>query len=300
MKNQVQAVRRRAGGPGSGWFPGWALLGLALALVTGPGFVAGAAPPERFSVSWTNNLLTVRHPKLPGGPLEVWYLEAFCRAGGHERNWGETKVPHRTRLLSATSDGRELRFLTTVDPAVEVRHEVRAGRDVVDFSFTLVNRGTNAWDIQWFQPACIRVAGFTGRGQSNYTGRSFVFTADGLRTLDQLPRTTEALYRGGQVYLPSWTRPADANPRPLCQERVANGLVGCFSADDRWLLATASDRTFELFEGVYVCLHSDPLIDGLRPGETKRIRQKLYLLPNDPAALLRRYRRDFPSRSGRW
>ena len=58
--------------------------------------------------------------------------------------------------------------------------------------------------------------------------------------------------------------------------------------------ATASDRTHELFEGVYVCLHSDPSIGGLKPGETRRIRQKLYVLPNDPDRLLERYRLDLP------
>ena len=112
--------------------------------------------------------------------------------------------------------------------------------------------------------------------------------------------TFNALYLGGQVFLPPTIRPEDANPRPLARNRVTNGLIGCFSADNRWLLATASDRSFELFEGVYVCLHSDPLIDGLKPGETKRLRQKLYLLPNDPAALVRRYRADFPESKERW
>jgi hypothetical protein len=81
---------------------------------------------------------------------------------------------------------------------------------------------------------------------------------------------------------------------------VTNGLIGCFSVDDRWLLVIASDRTFELFEDVYVCLHSDPLIGELKPGENKRLRQRLYLLPNDPAALLRRYRQDFPTPDQAW
>jgi hypothetical protein len=115
-----------------------------------------------------------------------------------------------------------------------------------------------------------------------------------------MQRTTNALYLGGQVYLPAGIREADANPRPVARNRVTNGLIGCFSGDDRWLLAIASDRTFELFEGVYVCLHSDPLIDGLKPGESKRLRQRIYLLPNDPAALLRRYRADFPRPDAGW
>ena len=80
-------------------------------------------------------------------------------------------------------------------------------------------------------------------------------------------------------------RAAAANPRPVARRRVINGLSGCYSGDDRWLLALASGRTFELFEGVYVCLHSDPLIDGLKPGETKCLRQRLYLLPNDTQSL---------------
>lgn len=251
---------------------------------------ASAAP----ALSWTNTLLTVRDPRLPGGKLEVWYLEAFCRAGGHERKWDQTRIQHRTELVFAAPDGSELRFRTVAEPNVEVFHEVRASDDGLELTFLLTNRGDAPWDIQWFQPACIRVADFTGRGQLDYIARSFVFTTNGLTTLDKLQRTTNALYLGGQVYLPPWTREADANPRPLTRDRLANGLIGCFSADNRWILATASDRTHELFEGVYVCLHSDPLIDGLKPGETKRLRQKIYLLPNDPAALLRRYHQDFP------
>ena len=262
-------------------------------------FAAVAGPERRFTVGWTNNLLTVAHPDLPGGKLEVLYLEAFLRPGANRQDWGKTRVPHRTILTGTTPNQAELRFRTVVEPDIEVLHEVRAGADEIDFTFTIRNPGDRPSDLLWFQPACIRVAGFTGRSQSDYTGRSFVFTTNGLTTLDKLGRTTDALYLGGQVFLPPWTRVADANPRPVARDRLANGLIGCFSADDRWLLATASDRTHELFEGVYVCLHSDPLIEGLKPGETKRIRQKLYLLPNDPAALLRRYWRDFPDRD-RW
>jgi hypothetical protein len=51
-----------------------------------------------------------------------------------------------------------------------------------------------------------------------------------------------------------------------------------------------------LFEGVYVCLHSDPGVGGLKAGETKSIHARLYVLTNDVSALLRRYARDFPVR----
>jgi len=249
-----------------------------------------AAPA--LEISWTNNLLTVKGTNIPGGPLEIWYLEAFCRSGAHHQEWGKTTLPHRTTLLT-NENNRVLRFRTTVRPEIEVNHVVTAAGDELDIRFTMHNRGQEDVDVQWFQPACIRVEKFTGCGQSNYTAKSFVFTERGLTTLDETRRTEEALYRGGQVYIMPGVSTNDANPRPLCFDRPANGLIGCFSADGKQLLATASDQTHELFEGVYVCLHSDPRIGGLKAGETKSFRAKLYIVTNDVSALLRRYEQDF-------
>lgn len=253
--------------------------------------VSAADPGPR--LGWTNQLLTVDWPGLPGGPLPVWYLEAFLHPGAHGRDWRESVIPHRTRLVETAADGRELRFLTEVDPAVEVRHTVRCVDDGLLLDFQLHNRGTTTNDLQWFQPACIRVAGFTGRDQKGFVERSFVFTESGLTTLDRTGRTEEARYRGGQVFPMPGVSESDANPRPIAARRPVNGLIGCWSADGRWILATASDRTHELFEGVYVCLHSDPAVGGLGPGERKSVRQKLYLVTNDIPALLERHRRDF-------
>lgn len=250
-------------------------------------------------ISWTNNLLTVSGPNLPGGKVDVWYLEVFCRSGAHTQVWGKTTIPHKTTLL--TNEGnRVLRFRTLVQTNVEVTHIVTAGADEIDFRFALVNRGAEDMGVQWFQPACIRVEKFTGCVQSNYTAKSFVFTGRGLTTLAEARRSlaTNALYHGGQVFIMPGVEPRDANPRPLSHDRPANGLIGCFSADGRQLLATALSVTHELFEGVYVCLHSDPRIGGLKAGETKTIHAKLYVLTNDVPALLRRYERDFPQSAG--
>src|SRR5256885_139826 len=112
------------------------------------------------TLSWTNNLLTIASPELPSGKLEVWYLEAFCRKGSTHRDWRKTVLPHKTRLLS--SKPHRLTFRTDVQPGVEVSHEIIAHRDEIGFRFELQNRGTNAVDLEWFQPACIRVADFTG------------------------------------------------------------------------------------------------------------------------------------------
>jgi hypothetical protein len=245
----------------------------------------------QLSLSWTNNLLTIIGPELPGRFLDVWYLEAFCRRGSTKRDWRQTTFPHKTDLLF--TDGTTLKFRTRVQPEVEMMHTVRAGADEVSIEFNFTNHGTNFADIEWLQPACIRVERFTGREQSNYTERAFIFTAKGLTRLADTRRTEEALYRGGQVYVPAGINLADVNPRPISRDQPVNGIVGCFSADDRYILATASDQTHELFEGVYVCLHSDPHVGGLAPGAKKTLRSKIYLMKNDPAELLKRYERDF-------
>jgi hypothetical protein len=247
---------------------------------------------DKLSLGWTNNLLTVSIPGLPGGKLEIWYLEAFCHKNSTQRDWGKTVLTHKTQLVSA--DPRHLRFRTTIEPEAEMRHEIRAGDDELTFEFTLVNHGAQPLDLDWFQPACIRVDRFTGMDQTNYITKSFIFTEHGLTTMDKTQRREEALYRGGQVYVPKGINLQDVNPRPISPDQPINGLIGCISADGRYLLATASDRTHELFQGVYVCLHSDPHVGGLAAGESKRLRSKLYFMPNDPQELLRRYRQDFP------
>src|SRR5438105_3880688 len=244
-------------------------------------------------IGWTNNMLVITAPDLPGERVEIWYLEAFCRSGSTHRRWDETTIPHKTELLDSAPAGNQLRLRTRVEPAVEVLHEIRASADEVDFNLRLENKGGEPVDVQWFQP-CVRVARFTGLNQSNYIQQSFIFTARGLTQMDKTRRTEDALYRGGQVYVPSGINLEDVNPRPISPDQPVNGLIGCFSKDGNALLGMAWDHTQELFQGVIVCLHSDPHVGGLKAGEIKRLHGKVYWMPNDPKALLERYRRDFP------
>ncbi len=253
---------------------------------------------EGLTLSWQSNVLKVAGAKVPGGAIDIWWLEAFCRRGSTRRRWNETTIPHQTKLLSASPDGKRLRLLSKVEPSVEVGQDLRAGKDEVEFRFELKNQGGQPVDLEWLEP-CIRVDRFTGRNQSNYISRCFIFTERGLTMLDQMPRNEEALYRGGQVYVPKEINPDDVNPRPISSVTPANGLIGCFSYDEQYLLATAWDQTQHLFQGVIVCIHSDPHVGGLKPHETKRLRGKLYLMQNDPGALLTRYRKDFPVDAGR-
>jgi len=239
-------------------------------------------------------MLSVTGPNLPGGTLKIWYLEAFCRNGAHTQDWSATTIPHQTELI-ATKGTSELSLRTVVDGKVEIGHRIQVVEDGLAFNLTISNRADQASDVVWFQP-CIRVDRFTGRNQSNYISRCFIFTANGLTTLDRTRRSEQARYRGGQVYVPAGVPEQDVNPRPISPERPINALIGCFSADGKQLLASCWSQTHELFQGVIVCVHNDPRIGGLQPREVKHLYGKLYLMENDPALLLERYRRDFSTR----
>ncbi len=258
------------------------------------GWLAGSLPAaDNLKLAWQKNILKISGENLPGGTLEVWWLEAFCRRGSTQRPWHETTLPHTTELVSSDPKGRWLRLRSRVQPSVEVSQEVRVVKAGVEFVVEFKNTSAEPVDLEWFEP-CLRVDRFTGRNQTNYIERCFIFTAHGRAMLDQLPRNEAALYRGGQVYVPEGINQEDVNPRPISPVTPANGLIGCVSADDQFLLATAWDRTQHLFQGVIVCIHSDPHVGGLKPGETKKLRGKLYLMKNDPAKLLKQYQKDFP------
>lgn len=260
------------------------------------------ADDESLTLSWAENMLSIHGSRLPGGEVNVWYLEAFCRPGSTDRDWSKTVIPHQTRLIERGHDGRRLRLESRLADGVVVEHTIQAGRDEVDFRVIATNPTANPSQAHWAQP-CIRVARFTGVEQKSnsqtYLPRCFLFLDGRPAQLPTEPWATRARYTPGQVWCPAHVNRDDVNPRPLSRLVPSNGLIGCHSTDGKMILATAWEPYQELFQGVIVCLHSDFRIGGLAPGERKTIRGKIYLLEADIPALLERYRKDFPEHQKR-
>ena len=260
---------------------------------------AGAPDPSEqgITLSWAVNMLTVRRRDLPGGAVKIWYLEAFCRPGSTARDWSETVIPHATKMVQADPDGRRIRLRSTLEDGFIVDHDIRSGRDEVDFRLTATNPTTQASQAHWAQP-CVRVDAFTGvkpmRNSEEYLPKCFIFVDGRLTPLPTRPWATKARYTPGQVWCPAHVDRADVNPRPLSEIVPSSGLIGCFSGDSKQILAMAWEPYQELFQGVANCLHSDFRIGGLAPGESKSIRGKLYLSGSDVEALVKRYEIDFP------
>jgi hypothetical protein len=264
---------------------------LAPLLRLAPVTAAEAARP--LTLSWSNNFLTIHGAHLPGGALQVLYLEAYCRPGSTNRDWGQTVIQHATELLARRPDGQSLTLRCVLADGVRVTHDISTGADAVTFRLLATNPTGKASQVHWAQP-CIRVSTFTGKGQHDYLPQCFVFINGRLTRLPTDPWAKQGRYVPGQVYCPAPVDRADVNPRPLSPLVPSNGLIGCFSGDGKLLMATAWEPYQELFQGVRVCLHADFRIGGLKPGESKGMRGKIYLMPANPETLRRRYEHDFP------
>lgn len=197
-------------------------------------------------------------------------------------------------------DRKALRLRDTLADGLIVEHTITAGDDEVDFRLQAHNPTTHPSEAHWAQP-CVRLGSFTGFSNdlnqsdiNDYLPKCFIFLNGKLARMPTPDWATQARYTPGQVWCPAGVPRADVNPRPLSKLVPGNGLIGCFSGDEKLIFATAWEPYQELFQGVARCLHSDFRLGGVGPGQSRRIRGKIYLVPNDVPALLTRYRHDFP------
>jgi hypothetical protein len=169
----------------------------------------------------------------------------------------------------------------------------------VDFRLVAHNPGPKRSEAHWAQ-ACVRLGNFTGFPASStnlddYLPQCFLILSNRVTRFPEIhPWVKAARYVPGQTWCPRHVPRTDVNPRPLSPVVPDDGLIGAFSGDGQWLFATAWEPYQELFQGVIRCLHSDLRLGGLQPGETKRIRGRIYLMKGDTQALRNRYTKDFP------
>jgi hypothetical protein len=263
--------------------------------------VLGAEDKPTLTLARDGHWLVIRGAHLPAGEVRVNYLEAYCRAGSTDADWVKhTVIRHTCELVSLGADGKVLKLKDTLADGVVVEHTITARDDEVDFQLVARNPGSKRSEAHWAQP-CVRLGPFTGfsadlsKGDINdYLPKCFVFLDGKLARLPTAEWAKAARYTPGQVWCPAHVPRSDVNPRPLSKQVPSNGLIGCFSAGEKLIFATAWEPYQELFQGVARCVHSDFRLGGLEPGETKRVRGKVYIVPSDVQALVARYEKDFP------
>ena len=258
--------------------------------------------PAPLELSWAKNFLTIRG-RFPGDEIKIMYLEAYCRPESTDRDWSQTVISHTARQIPTDDADGSIHLEDVLADGVVVKHVIKATADEVDFRIVAHNPTNSESQAHWAQP-CIRVDKFTGAGNADardvvpaYAKKCFLFVDGKLTRLPTEPWATKARYTPGQVYCPRNVDRNDVNPRPLSEIVPSNGLCGCFSADEKMIMAVAWEPYQEIFQGVLACIHSDFRLGGLAPGETKQIRGKIYIVPADVSALVKRYEHDFPEQA---
>ena len=257
-------------------------------------------PPAPLRIDWADNFLVVEGEQLPVGKLRIWYIEAYCRAASHRADWSRhTVVGHRTMKLERSDDGTRLHLRCELSDGVVAEHLLETTHDAVRISIDIHNPTEERSEAHWAQP-CVRVGDFTGLGSKTeqrtytYLARSFIWQDGAAERLPTLPWALDAKYVPGQVWAAPGVSGDDVNPRPLNSVRPKHGLIGCVDEHGKRLLGIAFDPWQELFQGVVTCLHVDFRIGGLEAGERREIAGRLWVLPNAPGLLKRRFLREFP------
>ena len=215
-------------------------------------FAAEPAPP--LTLAREANWLIVRGARIPGGEIRTNYLEAYCRAGSTDADWGKhTVIQHTSELVSLSDDAKVLRLRDTLADGVIVEHTITAGMDEVDFQIVARNPTEKISEAHWAQP-CVRLSAFTGFDEktaanaTDYLPKCFLFLDGKLTRMPTRDWATEAKYVPGQVWCPKDVPRSDVNPRPLSKLVPSNGLAGCYSADEKLIYASAWEPWQELFQ----------------------------------------------------
>src|SRR5262245_38656903 len=71
----------------------------------------------------SDHFLVIHGPQIPGGSIRINYLEAYCRAGSTDADWGQhTVIPHTSERVSLSTNRKVLKLRDTLADGVIVEH----------------------------------------------------------------------------------------------------------------------------------------------------------------------------------
>lgn len=180
--------------------------------------------------------------------------------------------------------------------AIEIVY--RSGTDVIDLELAVTNHSEKKWKCGGEAMACLSPAESENAEFSGSEGRrTFVAFQGRLQPVANVmerfgreitPTTTVSLMVSGEQMVPQCA--AQHDPEIAAEER----MILRQSRDGKRLVAFAWDRVHRIsMNFTYSCIHSNPKITGLAPGEREVRCGKIYFLECKPDEFLERYIMDF-------
>lgn len=222
----------------------------------------------------------------PGRMAHLWFYEwnMFEAVAPGQHTGGTYKLERKV-----ADDGRTARIDS---PHLQLR--LTAARDAVDLELTAVNRSDHEWpEIAAIIP-CFNPGPREARDEQFVNDKTYFLAADALVQLakreihfnDRFRRAVDAEARDGRyVWSDKW---------PLAEPNAAAGLLLRESSDGRWVTGIAwEDFLSAQGHNPWDCMHLSVRVGPLKPGESKRIRGRMYLFPGDKQKLLERFQADF-------
>jgi hypothetical protein len=242
----------------------------------------------------TFTMVNIELPGIPNSANAIWcYEDAFAQGQGEPQADGSLVLRHKR------PDGAEAttHFIPR-EGVVEFHVRITGPTPEVVKSVGGVNP---CWQLR-------KSEAFGNRGNfpEDFVARCFIFTERGFTLLKDTKRFPDTRKPADdkyntppwvQVYVPLW-RKHPGQPQAFwgnSTDRFAYSLIGVVSHDGQWLAAIGCRKSRTLAQGWHDCLHPNPDFTAdydAAKNETNWL-GRLYFLPNDPAALLARYQRDF-------
>lgn len=255
---------------------------------------------EKLSPGRKLTMVAATFPNVPGFTCDAWCYESdvdFVDARPLSR--GRLQLRHRWRAHP------HVMLVTVVTPepgAVEfLAHlELADKQGEMPSEMPFVNL---CWQVR-------RAPAFASKPDPypEFVKRCFIFTAKGRTFLHETERRKIPVRPGDdpynnppwvQMYAAAWLPLPKASPDSWADyspDQYTTPVIGVVSRDGKYLAALANDSATVMAQAWHDCLHNNPLwTPDNAPPLQRRWRLKVYAMPNDPNALLKRVEKDFPN-----
>lgn len=256
---------------------------------------------DKFSRGQVLTMVAARFPNDPDFTCDSWcyesavdFLDARALDGGKvELRHRYRDYPHAIVITRVTPEPGAVEFLARLEPDKGAAAALPANPPPLNL----------CWQLR-------RAPAFASKPDPypEFIKRCFMFTAKGMTFLDKTTRrpipvrSADDPYNNPpwvQMYVGLWQDVPKTNPRGWADyspDRYVATVIGAVSRDHKHLAALANDSATTMCQAWHDCMHNNPLwLPAQSPPEKRVWRLKLYVMENDPDALMARVVKDFPS-----